>query len=336
LQPLDPMQPILKLYRVRSIRLVGLTFRGEGQGLEIDKSRHVTVAHCTFDGLTRELSVRSSHDLGSHVLFVCDVINEAGRTERQMAFVSGMYQEWLAARGIGYVVMVVPEKFTIYPEYLPSWVARSPSPTPHDQLSAAMRRNGRVAFIDLREPLRAAKVRERVYYQTDSHWNFNGAIVGYEALMREVQRALPDKLPSVAPAKRPAYSPGVDFYTGDLLHMLAMPELREDDVAPLGKVLADVASRCARRIDKDEFPGFEYYVCDRPGLPRAVVLRDSMAISLIPLLSENFSRTVYVSTRKFDRAMIDLIEREKPDIVIEELVERSIHAPGAYPMDRSP
>jgi len=248
----------------------------------------------------------------------------------------GRRQEWLAARGIGYVVMVVPEKFTIYPEYLPSWVARSPSPTPHDQLSAAMRRNGRVAFIDLREPLRAAKVRERVYYQTDSHWNFNGAIVGYEALMREVQRALPDKLPSVAPAKRPAYSPGVDFYTGDLLHMLAMPELREDDVAPLGKVLADVASRCARRIDKDEFPGFEYYVCDRPGLPRAVVLRDSMAISLIPLLSENFSRTVYVSTRKFDRAMIDLIEREKPDIVIEELVERSIHAPGAYPMDRSP
>jgi len=116
----------------------------------------------------------------------------------------GRRQEWLAARGIGYVVMVVPEKFTIYPEYLPSWVARSPSPTPHDQLSAAMRRNGRVAFIDLREPLRAAKVRERVYYQTDSHWNFNGAIVGYEALMREVQRALPDKLPCCTRAAIPS------------------------------------------------------------------------------------------------------------------------------------
>ncbi len=54
-----------------------------------------------------------------------------------------------------------------------------------------------------------------------------------------------------------------------------------------------------------------------------------MAIPLIPLLSENFSRVVYVSSRQLDRA---LIEREKPDVVIEELVERSLHAPGALPM----
>jgi len=59
------------------------------------------------------------------------------------------------------------------------------------------------------------------------------------------------------------------------------------------------------------------------------VLRDSMAIPLIPLLSENFSRAVYVSSRTLDR---ELIEREKPDVVIEELVERSLHAPGALPM----
>jgi hypothetical protein len=104
--------------------------------------------------------------------------------------------------------------------------------------------------------------------------------------------------------------------------------IREDDVAPLGKVLAMAAERCAKRIDKGEYPGFEYYVCDRPGLPRAVVLRDSMAIPLIPLMSENFSRAVYVSSRAFDKA---LIERERPDVVIEELVERSLHAPGAFP-----
>ena len=87
--------------------------------------------------------------------------------------------------------------------------------------------------------------------------------------------------------------------------------------------------RSVCRVEAAEFPGFEYYACDRPGLPRAVVLRDSMAIPLIPLLSENFSRVVYVSSRQLDRA---LIEREKPDVVIEELVERSLHAPGALPM----
>lgn len=243
----------------------------------------------------------------------------------------GRRRDWLAARGIAYVVVVVPEKFTIYPEFLPTWVARSPLPSPYDRVRAAVERDGRVAFVDLREPLRAAKANERVYYQTDSHWNFNGATVGYREIMRAVQQALPPSaLPVIAPPPRPAYERGVDFYSGDLVTMLGLPSrIREDDVAPLGKVLADTASRCARRIDKDEFPGFEFFACDRPGLPRAVILRDSMAIPLIPLLSENFSRVVYVSTHALDLA---LIEREKPDIVIEELVERSLHAPGAFPM----
>ena len=237
--------------------------------------------------------------------------------------------EWLASKGIAYLVVVVPDKFTIYPEYLPSWVARSGKPTPYDRVRDALARDGRVAFLDLRPALVAAKPRERVYYQTDSHWNFNGAIVGYEELMRAVRHKLGERMPEVVPASRPPYTAGVDYYSGDLLQMLGMPSLvREDDVAPLAKVLGDT-TRCGRRIDKGEYPGFEIYVCDKPGLPRAVMLRDSMAISLIPLLSENFSRIVYIGSYTLDRAVI---EREKPDIVIEELVERSLHAPGALPM----
>lgn len=242
-------------------------------------------------------------------------------------------RDWLAERGIAYVVAVVPEKFTIYPEHLPAWVMRSPNPTPYDRMRDAMTADGRVNFIDLRPALRDAKARQRVYFKTDSHWNYNGAVVGYNALMQGVAQALPPgALPSIAPAPRPAYVPGVDYYSGDLVQMLGLrSQLREDDIAPLAKVLGDASNRCAKRLDKDEFPGFEFYACDKPGLPRAVILRDSMAIPLIPLLSENFSRVVYVGTRKLDRA---LVERERPDIVIEELVERSIHAPGAMPMDR--
>ena len=242
-------------------------------------------------------------------------------------------REWLASLGIAYLVVAVPEKFTIYPEQLPAWVSAAPGPTPYDRVRDAIARDGRVPFVDLRPALREAKARERVYFKTDSHWNFNGATVGYGEIMRAVQQSLPpDKRAEIVPASRPAYVPGVDYYSGDLVQMLGLPSrVREDDVAPLGKILGDAAGRCARRLDKDEFPGFEFYACNKPGLPRAVILRDSMAIPLIPLLSENFSRVVYVSARKLDRA---LIERERPDIVIEEMVERSLHAPGALPMDR--
>ena len=52
-------------------------------------------------------------------------------------------RDWLAARGIAYVVAIVPEKFTIYPEYLPAWVA-------HVGATDAVRSRGR----------RAGKIRE--------------------------------------------------------------------------------------------------------------------------------------------------------------------------------
>ncbi len=239
-------------------------------------------------------------------------------------------REWLAARGIAYVVAVVPEKFTIYPEHLPEWAGKPVQPSPYDRVVAAMAGSG-VTLIDLRPALLAAKARDRVYFQTDSHWNYLGAMAGYGEIMREVQRALPPgRLPQIAPAKRPPYVAGVDYYSGDLIDMLGLPgRVREEDVAPLGKIFADTASRCARRIDETSPADIEIYECPRPGLPHAVVLRDSMAISLIPMLAENFARVVFVSSRYLDPA---LIERERPDIVIEELVERTLHIPGALPM----
>jgi hypothetical protein len=179
--------------------------------------------------------------------------------------------------------------------------------------------------------LHAAKQREQVYYRTDSHWNYLGAIAAYEALMAEVQRAVgTERLPSIAPPARAPYVRGVDRYRGDLAQILGVPRrYDEDDPGVFGKILGTASARCARRLDDGKDDGFEFWGCERAPPLRAVVYRDSMAIPLIPLMSENFRRVVYVSARRLDPA---LIERERPDVVIEEFVERSLHAPAANPM----
>jgi hypothetical protein len=237
---------------------------------------------------------------------------------------------WFAARGIAYVVTVAPDKSTLYPEHLPRWMARMRGPTPLDRASTALAANPRLHFVDLRPVLRAAKRDEQVYYRTDSHWNFLGATAAYDAIIAEVQRAVgADRLPEAVPAERPPYTPRVDVYRGDLAGMLGVRgRYEEADIAPLGKVLGNAAQRCAQRTDHGQFPGFEFYRCPRKAL-KLVMYRDSMAIPLIPLLSENFARSVYVSSQRIDPA---LIERERPDVVIEEMVERAINAPGAFPL----
>lgn len=88
--------------------------------------------------------------------------------------------------------------------------------------------------------------------------------------------------------------------------------------APLGKVLASPQQRCAQRTDPGSADGIERYACERPGLPRAVVYRDSMAIPLVPLLAENFSHVAYVPSQRLDPAFV---LRKRPDVVIEEMVE---------------
>ncbi|MEO8536208.1 MAG: hypothetical protein ABI533_01685 [Betaproteobacteria bacterium] len=238
---------------------------------------------------------------------------------------------FLAGEGIAYVVTVAPDKSTIYDEHLPRWATRVVSRTPLDRLVDEIHADGSLRFVDLRAPLRDAKTREHVYFATDSHWNLLGAAVAYRALMREVSDALPSLRGRTVTAALPPYVPGVDVYSGDLARLTGDPaSFSEPDLAPLGKVLAAPHSRCAQRIDDaGRNDGFEWYACDRTGLPRAVVYRDSMAIPLIPLLSENFSRAAYVSSHRLDPAFV---RRERPDIVIDELVERSLLAPAATPM----
>jgi len=240
---------------------------------------------------------------------------------------------YLASQGIAYVVTIAPDKATIYPELLPAWVRPVAPRSALDRLVAMIESDGTVRYVDLRPLLRAAKARERVYYATDSHWNSLGAPVAYEAIMRAIGDVLAPRTVSIAPVTLPPYVPGVDVYHGDLARMTGDPNhFPEPDYAPLWKILAATDSRCAKRQDAGKDLGYEWYACDRPGLPRAVLYRDSMAIPLIPLLSENFAHVVYVESHQFDPAFI---AREKPDVVIEEMVERAMFAPAATPMQNA-
>jgi hypothetical protein len=61
---------------------------------------------------------------------------------------------------------------------------------------------------------------------------------------------------------------------------------------------------------------------DDPSLPRAVIFRDSFVSRLVPFLSEHFSRAVYLWQNDFDA---DVVAREHPDVVIQEIVGRHLY-----------
>jgi len=58
-----PAKPALHFYRFRNLTISGLTFRGSGQGLKLEKCLGAVVERSTFDGLTRGLIASGSTGL---------------------------------------------------------------------------------------------------------------------------------------------------------------------------------------------------------------------------------------------------------------------------------
>jgi hypothetical protein len=229
---------------------------------------------------------------------------------------------YLQTRGIAYLTVIVPEKFTIYPEHLPSWVHPGHDPTLLTRTIDRLARDGTVPYVDLRPLLREAKSRETLYYLTDSHWNLAGAGVGYLAIMRAVQTLLPGRISSIAPPVRPPYVAG-QLYWGDIGLMMGIPgKFSEPDYLPLSKVRLDPASVGLRaRLITPDIDSYKIYATPDTSLPRLLMNRDSMGRALIPMLAENFSQSAFAISTALDRKRIDELH---PDIVIDEIVERGM------------
>ena len=230
--------------------------------------------------------------------------------------------DWLRAQGIAYVFVIAPDKHVIYPEYMPDTI-RPTAISRIDQLVSHLREHSTVRVLDLRPPLFAAKAHERVYHRTDTHWNDRGAFVGYQSIID----ALTDDVPALQHPSRNAFEPRVMQSAGlDLAGMLGLTEvLREED-------LELVPRHPTARILEPRHPnrGLTHarIVTEAPNRgPRAVVFMDSFGPGLVPFLSEDFSRVVYLWQDNIDP---QVVQQESPQVVIQEWVGRALSTDHPY------
>jgi hypothetical protein len=234
-------------------------------------------------------------------------------------------RDWLAERGIPYLFVILPNKDTIYPEFMPPAYTKVQPLTRCDQLLEYMKAHSTVPILDVRDDLRRAKQRELLYDLTDTHWNARGAFVAYGRIVE----TLAAWFPRMQPLPRLEFREIETMLVGgDLARMLGMPEQMPE--SRLG--LQPIQPRQARKTD-EVFPlppGSPAYraiiAMESPNakLPRAVIFHDSFFQHLAPFLSEHFQRVFYFSDYDFDRK---IVVREHPDVVIQELVERSLMGP---------
>src|SRR5262245_9396713 len=100
-------------------------------------------------------------------------------------------RHWVVEQGIRYLVVIAPNKETIYPEYMPPTVRPVRPASRQDQLLEYLRVHSAVDVLDLRPTLVDGKGRGHLYHRTDSHWNDLGAELAARAILARLREWFP-------------------------------------------------------------------------------------------------------------------------------------------------
>ncbi|MBN1303395.1 MAG: hypothetical protein JXA13_03095 [Anaerolineales bacterium] len=219
-------------------------------------------------------------------------------------------------QGIRLLVVIIPNKNTIYPEYVPDEIPVLGKESRLDQLMNYMEANGATAILDLRPTLLEAKPDHQLYYATDTHWNGYGVYLGY----REIAGSLSETYPQIV------VHPLSDFeivYTEpgtlDMARNIGTSLLDESQV----KLAPQFDTRAVYKTIELSERKLMFSSVPDPELPRAVVYYDSFFNPVIPLLGESFSRAVYIQNFTGGGLWsLSWVDEEQPDIVIIEFSER--------------
>lgn len=260
-----------------------------------------------------------------------DFLGQAPLTEKELfrwKSTLESHQIFLASKGIHYLFVVVPNKATVYPEMLPKHISRNRGRTRLDQLSEYLTQHSTVAFLDLRNALLNAKSKGLIYHPQDTHWTSLGAFVGYQEICSRLLKWFPD----IRSRSINNYDVIKKKKSGDLADMLGLGETlaferevlipREDIPISYEKIFLPQDCPWPRFVLKND----QFALVNHSAEKRLILFHDSFGERgrLRENISSHFARTTLIPVVSNICCLDQMIEQEKPDIVIHEIAERKL------------
>jgi len=223
--------------------------------------------------------------------------------------------------GAKYIYILVPDKSTLYPEYLPKWIKYKYSW--YDQLYGSII-NTPIHYLDINNVLQKHKMINEPFYNNIydiNHWNGNALDIAYQSIVEILNKNL-KSLPKIANSY--AITPKEVFaepYTNELVHWM---DLNENDLIVkdhnyVGSL--DQWQKCNIVINSKIGEGTlllssdSYFKATHQNLYKP-------ANGYIFPLAHNVNKFIQVHYNEQFQIIKDITKNEKPDIVIESSVER--------------
>ena len=218
-----------------------------------------------------------------------------------------LMQSYIEAQGSQCLFLIPPNKNTLYDENMPYYYQKGETSN-LQQLSQKFAAEG-IAYLDLYEIFRQQE--EVLYFQRDSHWNNQGALLAYTSLMEQIGRT----------------SDTYETYRNVPRHV------EQNHVGDLDEMLYPLAVQLEADTVFDKTPDFVYIndVTDNmdewietknPKQTGSILMyRDSFGESLLPFVADAFGTGYFSRLVPYNLLQV---EQYRPDVVVIEKVERNL------------
>ena len=229
-------------------------------------------------------------------------------------------KEWCEQNKITYYLAIAPNKESIYSNLIPLHKYKQPSKM--EQLEKICK-NLDVGYINLGKNF-PKNEKQILYYKTDTHWNEYASYFGYTSVLEALNERNITNFKKVPITNYELIN--TDVLVGDL-NEISLKEKNEYQVklSPINNYKEIYSQEEKKLVVPD---GYEYHPSiyeNRYSAPnkklKILILHDSFGGYLSKFLSPHFKESVFIWQHDFNKK---LILSEKPDIVIQEFVERSV------------
>lgn len=255
-----------------------------------------------------------------------DYQNTTGMSEEELRSIQQKLQKLndeLRKRNITLLVVVAPNKATIYPDKLPDEIQKIGKKSNLDLFLAYFKGHGPDIVLDLRPALLNERKKHDVYYHLDTHWNAYGAFAGY----REIIKRLAKTYPELAPKNMNNFNLRVgEPYPLDIASLMGAFHLLESytSFAPKRNIPTSIF------FNNDPTIPMRVSTTQSKKLPTILMYLDSFGAGLEPMISTNFSRSTFIQRNSQYPGLLTMhtIDLIQPDIVVIEFVERTLNKNG--------
>jgi alginate O-acetyltransferase complex protein AlgJ len=231
---------------------------------------------------------------------------------------------WAKRRGIKYYLVIVPNKMHVYPEHLPYQVIKVSDISRYDQV-AQLNNDSTINVIDLRKNLLPHKNDGYdIYQHTDDHWNELGAYYGYQ----EIMNRLSNDFPELKPIPLDDFQIEIIERAGNMAQLLNVDKEYPEHFVALREKFQTGAHEGTKR-GYTAPPEVEQAECENVTENenknlKVLIIRDSFTLFMLKFLQEHFKSMVVIHDAWMYRMREDLILKEKPDIILNVVLETNL------------